>query len=111
MPALRRPARPQPDIVHVHAGVGDTCKDLGLADALARAHTAVMQQDEENMEVHVCKHGGSFAWELHRPDKLKAVRYSVPIYGSEEAARSAGYEAMRILFAKLQKKKKGSVRD
>jgi hypothetical protein len=67
-----------------------------------------MSPNDENMEVHVCKHGGSFAWELHRPDKFKAVRYSVPIYGSEEAARSAGYEARRLLFAKQQKKKKKS---
>jgi hypothetical protein len=71
-----------------------------------------MSPDDDNMEVHVCRHGGSFAWELHRPDKFKAVRYSVPIYVSEEAARSAGYEARRLLFAKVQKKKrKSSVHD
>jgi hypothetical protein len=58
------------------------------------------------MEVRVCQHGSSFAWELHRPDKFLAVRYSVPIYGSEEAARSAGYEARRLRSAKLQRKKK-----
>jgi hypothetical protein len=65
-----------------------------------------MSPDDESMEVHVCQHGTSFAWELHRPDKVMAVRYSVPIYGSAEAARSAGYEARRLLSAKLQKKKK-----
>ena len=65
-----------------------------------------MGSDEGNMEVHVRKHGNSYAWELHRPGKFKPVKFSVPIYGSEEAARSAGHEAKRLLFVKLEKRRR-----
>jgi hypothetical protein len=80
-------------------------KFRGLADELARVHT-VVNPDDENMEVHVCKHGDSYAWELHRPGKFNPVKFSVPIYGSEEAARSAGHEAKRLLFVKREKRRR-----
>jgi hypothetical protein len=78
-----------------------------LAEESARVHTVVVGPDDENMEVHVRKHGDSYAWELHRTGKFKPVKFSVPIYGSEEAARSAGQEAKRLLFVKLEKRKFG----
>jgi len=80
-------------------------KFRGLADEFARVDT-VVSPDDENMEVHVCKHSDSYAWELHRPGKFKPVKFSVPIYGSEEAARSAGHEAKRLLFVKREKRRR-----
>jgi hypothetical protein len=54
----------------------------------------------------VCQRGGNYAWKLCHPGNAKAWKFSVPIYESEEAARTAGSKALMIILARLGKKTK-----
>jgi hypothetical protein len=62
--------------------------------------------DDDLLTVHTRQHPAGFAWELYRASKAVAVKYSVPIYKSEEAARIAGVEARRLHLDALAKKRK-----
>ena len=62
--------------------------------------------DDDPLTVRTRQHAAGFAWELHRTGKAVAVKYSVPIYKSEEAARIAGAEARRLHLGALAKKRK-----
>jgi hypothetical protein len=62
--------------------------------------------DDDLLTVRTRQHAAGFAWELYRGSKAAAVKYSVPIYGSEEAARIAGVEARRLHLGALAKKRK-----
>jgi hypothetical protein len=42
-----------------------------------------------------------YAWELHRDGHFQPVKFSVPVYLSEEAARASGNEARTIYLARL----------
>jgi hypothetical protein len=62
--------------------------------------------DDDVLTVRTRQHAAGFAWELYRASKAVAVKYSVPIYASEEAARLAGAEARRLHLGALAKKRK-----
>jgi len=62
--------------------------------------------DEDLLIVRTRQHGAGYAWELYRASREAPVKFSVPIYGSEEAARSAGADAMRIHLGTLGKKRR-----
>jgi len=61
--------------------------------------------DDDLLTVRTRQHVAGFAWELYRASKPVAVKYSVPIYKSEEAARIAGVEARRLHLGALAKKR------
>jgi hypothetical protein len=62
--------------------------------------------DDDLLTVRTRQHAAGFAWELYRASKTIAVKYSVPIYESVEAARIAGIEARRLHLGALAKKRK-----
>src|ERR1700688_2754568 len=51
------------------------------------AERTMFRDGESGLEVRVCQRGDHFAWELCRPSKASAWKFSVPIYESEMAAR------------------------
>jgi hypothetical protein len=65
----------------------------------AQAHTIHM--DASNLTVRVQRRGDKYAWELHRDGYFQPVKFSVPVYLSEEAARASGNEARTIHLAQL----------
>jgi hypothetical protein len=77
---------------------------MALAFGCGKAHSLAM--DEDLLTVRTRQHAAGYAWELYRASKAAAVKFSVPIYGSEEAARIAGVEARRIHLDALAKKQK-----
>jgi hypothetical protein len=86
---------------------------MPLAFAGRGAHSLAMSDDllsfpvdDDLLTVRTRQHAAGFAWELYRGSKAAAVKYSVPIYGSEEAARIAGVEARRLHLGALAKKRK-----
>jgi hypothetical protein len=86
---------------------------MPLAFAPRGAHSLAMVDDllslpidDDLLTVRTRQHAAGFAWELYRASKAAAVKYSVPIYGSEEAARIAGVEARRLHLDALAKKRK-----
>jgi hypothetical protein len=86
---------------------------MPLAFAGRQAHSFAMVDDllslptdDDLLTVCTRQHAAGFAWELYRASKTAAVKYSVPIYGSEEAARIAGVEARRLHLGALAKKRK-----
>jgi hypothetical protein len=86
---------------------------MPLAFAGRGAHSFAMSDDllsfpadDDLLTVRTRQHAAGFAWELYRASKAAAVKFSVPIYGSEEAARIAGVEARRIHLGALAKKRK-----
>ena len=65
-----------------------------------------LPMDDDLLTVHTRQYAAGYAWELYRASKAAAVKFSVPIYGSEEAARLAGVEARRLHLGALAKKRK-----
>ena len=62
--------------------------------------------DDDLLTVRTRQHGAGYAWELYRASREAPVKFSVPIYGSEEAARNAGADALRIHLGALDKKRR-----
>ena len=54
-----------------------------------------------SLEVHVEKRGNKYVWELHREGVAQPVKFSVPIYLSEAAARASGDEVRKDHLARL----------
>jgi hypothetical protein len=65
----------------------------------AQAHTIHM--DASSLTVRVQRRGDKYAWELHRDGHFQPVKFFVPVYLSEEAARASGNEARTIRLARL----------
>ena len=53
------------------------------------------------LTVRVQRSGDKYTWELHRDGNFYPVKFSVPIYLSEEAARASGNEARTVHLAHL----------
>jgi hypothetical protein len=56
-----------------------------------------------SLEVRVEKRGNKYIWELRRAGVAQPVKFSVPIYSSEEAARTSGDGARKDYLARLAK--------
>jgi len=62
----------------------------------------VIQMDANNtLHVRVERRGGKYIWALHRDGHFYAVRFSAPVYSSEETARAAGNEVRTDHLAHL----------
>jgi hypothetical protein len=66
----------------------------------AQAHT-IIQMDDSSLTVRVKPHGDKYTWELHRDGHFHPVKFSAPIYLSEEVAKASGNEARTIYLAHL----------
>ena len=73
-----------------------------------QAHTIAMdalQMDASGgLEVRVERRGNRYVWELHRDGLAQPVKFSVPIYLSEESARTSGNDARKDHLARLAAK-------
>ena len=54
-----------------------------------------------SLTVRVERRGDKYAWELRRDGHFHPVKFSVPIYVSEEAARAFGNNARMVHLARL----------
>jgi len=54
-----------------------------------------------SLTVRVERRGDKYAWELRRDGHFRPVKFSVPIYVSEEAARAFGNNARMVHLARL----------
>jgi hypothetical protein len=66
----------------------------------AQAKTIQMDADS-SLRVRVERRGNKYTWELHRDGHFQPVKFSVPIYLSEEAARASGNEIRTAHLARL----------
>jgi len=57
-----------------------------------------------SLKVHVERRGKKYVWELRRDGLAQPVKFSVPIYLSEESARNSGNDAMKDHLARLAAK-------
>ena len=57
-----------------------------------------------SLKVRVEKRGKRYLWELYRDGLVQPVKFSVPIYLSEESARNSGNDAMKDHLARLAAK-------
>ena len=64
----------------------------------AQAHTMA---ENEPLRVHVEPRGDKYIWELRRDGHLRPVKFSAPIYSSEEVARASGNEVRKSFLARL----------
>jgi hypothetical protein len=55
----------------------------------------------DSLEVRVERRGNKYVWELHREGVAQPIKFSVPIYSSEAAARSSGNEVRKDHLARL----------
>jgi hypothetical protein len=56
----------------------------------AQAHSIHM---DNTLHVRVERHGNKYVWKLHRDGHFHPVKFSAPVYVSEETARAYGNEA------------------
>ncbi len=63
----------------------------------AHAHTMA---EHKPLRVHVEPRGNKYIWQLRRDGHLRPVKFSAPIYSSEEAARASGNEARKSFLAR-----------
>jgi hypothetical protein len=56
-----------------------------------KAHTIQMNTDH-TLHVRVERRGDKYTWQLHRDGHFQPVKFSAPVYLSEETARAAGNE-------------------
>ena len=56
-----------------------------------------------DVRVGINQRGENYVWELYRHGKSQPVKFSVPIYASEEAARNAGDAARMLHLTGLKK--------
>jgi hypothetical protein len=54
-----------------------------------------------SLTVRVGRRGDKYTWELHRDGRFHPVKFSAPVYASEEAARAAGDEVRTDHLAQL----------
>ena len=65
-----------------------------------QVHTMQTGANSE-LRVQVERRGNKYTWELHRDGHFQPVKFSVPIYLSEEAARASGNEVRTLYLARL----------
>jgi hypothetical protein len=56
---------------------------------------------DRSLTVRVERRGDKYTWELHRDGRFHPVKFSAPVYASEEAARAAGNEMRTGHLAQL----------
>jgi hypothetical protein len=66
----------------------------------AQVHTIKMDANS-SLRVRVERRRDKYTWGLHRDGHFSPVKFSVPVYLSEEAARTAGNEARTVHLAYL----------
>jgi hypothetical protein len=62
---------------------------------------AIQMDASSSLTVRVERRGEKYIWELHRDGYFHPVKFSVPVYASEEAARASGNEARTVHLAYL----------
>jgi hypothetical protein len=58
----------------------------------------------DSLKVRVARRGDKFIWELHRDGITQPVKFSVPVFLSEEAAQASGTEARTAHLVRLAKR-------
>jgi hypothetical protein len=65
------------------------------------AAQTIQMDANRSLTVRVERRGDKYAWELHRDGHFHPVKFSVPVYVSEEAARTFGNKARKDHLARL----------
>ena len=69
---------------------------------LLAAQARTMRMDANSgLRVRVERRGNKYIWELHRDGHFQPVKFSAPVYLSEEEARASGNEIRRAHLANL----------
>ena len=76
---------------------------ISLENWTAQAHTIEMDTSG-SLKVRVERRGDRYVWELHRDGLAQPVKFSAPIYLSEEAARASGNDVRKNHLARLAAK-------
>ena len=68
---------------------------------LAIQADAMQMGANTELRVQVERRGDKFTWELHRDGHLQPVKFSAPVYLSEEAARASGADMRSLYLARI----------
>jgi hypothetical protein len=60
--------------------------------------------ENDSLKVRVAQRGDKFLWELHRDGLTQRVKFSVPAFSSEDAAKASGDEVRAAYLARLAKR-------
>ena len=55
----------------------------------------------DSLKVRVARRGDKFLWELHRDGVIQPIKFSIPVFASEDAAKASGAEALNFLATPL----------
>ena len=69
--------------------------------AMVQAANVIDMDANNTLHVRVERRGDKYIWALHRDGHFHPVRFSAPVYSSEEAARVAGNEVRTDHLAHL----------
>jgi hypothetical protein len=90
----------RPRLVKLHRRCRDDRYHNSLGKLGCGAHTVSMD-DSRSLEIRVEKRGDKYVWELHREGVAQPVKFSAPVYLSEEAARTSGDDVRKDHLARL----------
>src|SRR5208337_285226 len=65
------------------------------------AAQTIQMDTNRSLTVRVERRGDKYTWQLHRDGHFQPVKFSAPVYVSEEAARAFGNEARTVHLAYL----------
>ena len=65
------------------------------------AAQTIQMDANRSLTVRVERRGDKYIWELHRDGRFQPVKFSAPVYASDEAARAAGNEVRTDHLAQL----------
>jgi hypothetical protein len=58
----------------------------------------------DSLKVRVARRGDKFIWELYRDGMTQPVKFSAPLFSSEDTAEASGAEARTTHLARLAKR-------
>jgi hypothetical protein len=65
------------------------------------AAQTIQMDTNRSLTVRVERRGDKYAWQLHRDGHFQPVKFSAPVYVSEEAAKASGNEARTVHLSYL----------
>jgi hypothetical protein len=82
------------------------CATVGELAGCAKEAQGDLMDNQAGLSVRVAKSGKNYHWEIYRDGIAQKVKYSAPIYITEESAMAAGCEARALYLVRLERSRK-----
>src|SRR4029077_355622 len=81
-------------------------RQLASWQVVRKKRKVIFMDNQAGLSVRVAKSGKNYHWEIYRDGIAQKVKYSAPIYITEESAMAAGCEARALYVVRLERSRK-----